>query len=141
VWLSSPIIFWLIFGPIDRSRYREPLVPQTEYAGLRLGLSPDEVMNIKGLPPAVVAEAPDPSSPAGPEVGHIKVLGNDEHPQDYHDWVYVDPDLIIFVTFNPEKSAVIAIGCWSDHVRRCPSIAGVSNGDSEGKAIQKLGVA
>jgi hypothetical protein len=31
-------------------------VPQTEYAGIRIGMTPDEVMYIKGFPPTVFGE-------------------------------------------------------------------------------------
>jgi hypothetical protein len=31
--------------------------PQTEYAGIRLGMGPDEVLYINGSPPAVYGEA------------------------------------------------------------------------------------
>src|ERR1700722_9372212 len=31
--------------------------PQTEYAGIRLGMGPDEVLSINGSPPAVYGEA------------------------------------------------------------------------------------
>jgi hypothetical protein len=140
VWLSSPIIFELY----DRYRYREPLVPQTEYAGLRLGISPDEVMHIKGYPPAVVGEVPEdppPSGWSGPVITTKTLLGNEKRPQDYQVWAYWNGDRSrIDVTFNPEMTAVIAIRCFSDDLlQRCPSIAGVSDGDFESKVIRKLG--
>jgi hypothetical protein len=35
------------------------LVPQTEYAGIRIGMTPDEVMYTKGFPPNVFGEPRD----------------------------------------------------------------------------------
>jgi len=46
----------------------------------------------------------------------------------------------IDVTFNPEKTAVIVIECYSDdRLGRCPSIAGISDGASEQEVVRKLG--
>jgi hypothetical protein len=117
----------------------EPLVPQTEYAGLRLGMSPDEVMYIKGYPSNVVDETPK-QNPFDAFI-NTKDLKQGERVQDYREWLYENNQQgSIGVTFNPEKTAVVVIECLSfDRLRRCPSIAGVSHGDSEQEVIQKLG--
>jgi hypothetical protein len=39
--------------------------PQTEYAGIRLGMGPDEVLSVNGSPPAVYGEAEKKASGAG----------------------------------------------------------------------------
>jgi hypothetical protein len=158
VWLSSPIIFWLAGFRPDRhrdtpSQSREDLIKEIkelrrrhvawpEYAGLRLGMSPDEVISIKGYPPAVLAEVPEdppPSGWSGPVIT-TKTLG-EKRPQDYQVWAYWNGDRSrIDVTFNPEMTAVIAIRCFSDDLlHRCPSIAGVSDGDRESKVIRMFG--
>jgi hypothetical protein len=89
------------------------LVPQTEYAGLRLGISPDEVMYIKGYPPTVYAEAPPPAGWPGAgwqEAVDTKDLKNGKRVQDYRDWSYEhDEHSRIDLTFNPEMTAVIVI--------------------------------
>jgi hypothetical protein len=123
------------------------LVPQTEYAGLRLGISPDEVMYIKGYPPTVYAEAPDPPPADWPgagwqEVIHTKDVKKGQRVQDYREWSYENDDQHsrIDVTFNPQKTAVIVIECYSDdRLGRCPSIAGISDGASEQEVVRKLG--
>jgi hypothetical protein len=44
------------------------------------------------------------------------------------------------VKSNPEKTAVIVIECYSDdRLGRCPSIAGISDGNSEQEVVRKLG--
>jgi hypothetical protein len=44
------------------------------------------------------------------------------------------------VTFNPEKTAVVAIECFSlERQTSCPPICGVTYGDSEQEVIRKLG--
>jgi hypothetical protein len=48
--------------------------PQTEYAGLRLGIGPDEVMYIKGYPPEVLGAAEKDDEPPGPPVIKTKDL-------------------------------------------------------------------
>jgi hypothetical protein len=90
VWLSSPIIFWL--AGVRPNRYRDvPLAPQTEYAGLRLGISPDEVMHIKGYPPLSWPKPEAGPGQARPPAGSLlvidtKTLGNEKRPQDYQHW-------------------------------------------------------
>jgi hypothetical protein len=120
---------------------RKPLVQQTEYAGLRLGMSPDEVMYIKGYPPQVLGE-PDKD---GEWKGDRPVIATNQlqkgkRVEDYDIWSYENDQSRIDVIFNPEKTTVIAIECYSnDRLRRCPSVAGVSDGDSEQQVIRKLG--
>src|SRR5262249_15726497 len=116
VWLSGTIIFPVYY---DRdqdtlSQRREELikelrrrhVPWTEYAGLRLGMSPDEVMQIRGDPPFVIgkekiAEDVFPTF-------EIKTLKNGERVQDYQGWHWPDFEGGINVFFDPERKAVIA---------------------------------
>jgi hypothetical protein len=60
--------------------------------------------------------------------------------QDYRVWSYEQSSNHIDVTFNPEKTVVVAIACYSiDRQGRCPSIGGVKDGDSELEVVRKLG--
>jgi len=117
-----------------------PVGRQTEYAGLRLGVSPDEVLYVKGYP-AVVLVTDAPASEDNPSVVRTSDLEIGKRVQDYQYWGYEDDDRNITVVFNPEKTAVFAIRCYSrDRLGRCPSIAGVFDGDSEQEVIRKLGL-
>jgi hypothetical protein len=117
-----------------------PLASQAEYAGLRLGIGPDEVMYIKGYPPMVLGEVDGEGLWAGQPVISTKDLENGKRAQDYRDWQYEYSTSRLDITFNPEKTAVVAISCYSsDRLKRCPSIVGLSDGDSEQAVIRKLG--
>jgi hypothetical protein len=114
--------------------------PQTEYASLRLGIGPAEVMYIKGYPPQVLGEAAKNDEWPGQPIIETKNLESGKRPQDYRDWSYSDSSTRIDVTFNAERTAVVAIACYSnDRQGRCPSIGGVTDGDSEQEVIRKLG--
>jgi hypothetical protein len=115
--------------------------PQTEYAGIRLGMGPDEVLYINGSPPAVYGEAEKEGKWRGFQpIIETKNLENGKLVQDYRVWSYEQSSNHIDVTFNPEKTAVVAIACYSiDRQGRCPSIGGVKDGDSELEVIRKLG--
>jgi hypothetical protein len=122
------------------SRLPANIYPQTEYAGLRLGISPDEVMYIKGYPPEVLGAAAKEDEWPGQPVIDTKNLETGQRIQDYKDWAYEDSFNRIDVTFNAEKTGVVKIGCYSnDRHRRCPPIFGVADGDSEQDVILKLG--
>ena len=125
------------------------LGPQNEYAGLRLGINPDEVMYIKGYPPSVLVEAPKPPTSSQRNIFDdlpIEVatssLKDGKLVQDYPDWKYKTFQSSLYVTFDPKNRALIAITCYSDdQLRRCPPMAGVSDGDGEQEVIGKLGPA
>jgi hypothetical protein len=115
--------------------------PQTEYAGIRLGMAPEEVLYINGSPPAVYGEAEKEGKWRGFQpIIETKNLEKGKLIQDYRVWSYEQSSKHIDVTFNLEKTAVVAIGCYSiDRQGRCPSIGGVKDGDSEQEVIRKLG--
>lgn len=114
---------------------------QTHYAGLKLGMTPQEVMYIKGSPPEVLGE--ENTDPAWR--GFLKVIKADKLEKgkkvdDYQHWSYEEYKHSIIVTFNDKRSAVIAILCTSeDKYDRCPSIGTVSDGTSEQVALRRLG--
>jgi hypothetical protein len=83
IFLSSVVFALVIFYAITKNRWRwaralvalivlggavigglyfwkqlpPTISPQTDYAGIRLGMAPDEVLSINGSPPAVYGEA------------------------------------------------------------------------------------
>jgi hypothetical protein len=115
--------------------------PQTEYAGIRLGMGPDEVLSVNGSPPAVYGEAEKEGKWRGFQpIIETRNLEKGKVVQDYRVWSYEQSSNHIDVTFNPEKTAVVAIACYSiDRQGRCPSIGGVKDGDSELEVVRKLG--
>jgi hypothetical protein len=114
--------------------------PQTEYAGIRLGVGPDEVLYIKGYPEEVLGEMIGGEWPGFKLVIVTKDLEKGKDVHDYQDWIYEGSLNRIEVTLNAEKTAVAVINCYSnDSQRRCPSILGVTDGDSEQEVIRKLG--
>jgi len=136
--LFGGLYFWNHF-PI-------PLGRQIEYAGLRLGMSPQDVLYIKGYPSGVADEPSgvvDEAPKQNPFAAYISTdkLKPGKSVDDYRQWWYErSHDGSISVTFNPEKTAVIAIECLSlDLIGRCPSLAQVFHGDSEQEVIRKLG--
>src|SRR5262245_15306962 len=114
---------------------------QTAYAGLRLGMTPDEVMYVKGYPPFVLAEElTDPQWKGFMKVVDTKNLEKGKRAIDYRDWSYQGYEHNIDVTFNPARTAVEGIQCYSnDKIHRCPELGGVRDGDSEKEVLRKLG--
>jgi hypothetical protein len=119
------------------------IYPQTEYAGLRLGISPDEVIYIKGYPLNVYGPPEKEGEWAGfQRMFKAEELEKGEHVKNYQGWLYEDGFKRIDIKFNTEKSAVVEIECMSrdrESQRRCPPIFGVTDGDSEREVIRKLG--
>ena len=74
------------------------------------------------------------------EVIETSNLEKGKRVQDYRDWVVYEDNLYrLDVTFD-EKAALVAISCFSKaRLGSCPSIAGVTDGDSEQEVIRKLG--
>ena len=114
---------------------------QTAYAGLRLGMTQDEVMYVKGYPPFVLGEElTDPQWKGFMTVVDTKNLEKGKRAIDYRDWSYEEYEHNINVAFNPARTAVTVIQCYSkDKVYRCPELGGVRDGDSEKEVLRKLG--
>lgn len=113
---------------------------QTEYAGLRIGMSPDEVMYVKGYPPVVLEAEAEGEWKGFYKVVQTKDLEKGKRVQDYQHWSYNGANSNINVEFDKTKSSVIAIDCFSnDKLNRCPPVAGLKDGDSEKDVIRKLG--
>jgi hypothetical protein len=114
---------------------------QTAYAGLRIGMPHDEVKYVKGYPPKVYGEAATEGDWKGSQpVIETKTLEKDKRVEDYVDWSYDIEGGRIDVEFDPTKTGIIVIRCYSaDKLRRCPSILGISDGDTEQEVIRKFG--
>ena len=114
---------------------------QTEYAGLRLGMTQDEVMYVKGYPPSVLAEeVQDPQWKGFYTVVDTKKLEKGKRVIDYRHWSYEQGKHNINVTFNAARTAVVHLQCFSDdRLYRCPLIGGIRDGDSEKEVVRKLG--
>lgn len=118
------------------------VVQQTEYAGLRLGMTVDEVLYVKGEPTSVVTdeEVTDPKYKGFYRVVATKEIEAGKSVRDFRYWSYALPYRNLNVRFNNERTAVVAIHCYSeDRLGRCPSIAGIDDGDSESQVLAKLG--
>jgi hypothetical protein len=113
---------------------------QTEYAGVRLGMSQDEVRYIKGLPQWVLAEdVPDAGMKGFRMVLETNKIPNGKSVNDYFDWSYAEHRRNINIAFNASR-AVVAIQCFSDdNLGRCPKVGGIEDGDDETKVLEKLG--
>jgi hypothetical protein len=123
--------YWDQFFPTKLAR-------QTEYAGMRLGMTRDEVRYIKGLPPNIVTDDKE-----GPWQS-FGILKSSELPKgktvnDYPLWSYEGNNHYLHVAFGNGKT-VSSIACFSiDRIYRCPSIGGVADGTSEAELLRKLG--
>ncbi|MCA6109590.1 hypothetical protein [Bradyrhizobium cenepequi] len=123
--------YWDQLFPVRLSR-------QAEYAGLRLGMSRDEVKYVKGFPANVVTDDKE-----GPWQD-FGVLKSSELPKgktvnDYPLWSYEGYEHYLHVAFGNGKT-VLSIACFSkDRLYRCPAIGGVQDGSSEAELVRKLG--
>jgi hypothetical protein len=114
---------------------------QIEYASIRLGMTPDEVIYVNGYPSAVLGDnTHTDESGIWQQVIEVKDLEKGKRVQDYGEWAYNTEKSRVRITFNEAKNAVIVIECYSeDRLSRCPPIAGVTDGDTEKKVIRRLG--
>ncbi|MBR1302171.1 hypothetical protein [Bradyrhizobium sp. AUGA SZCCT0042] len=111
---------------------------QTQYDGLRLGMSKDEVKYIKGIPTTVITNDKD-----GPwkDFGVVQTseLPKGKTVNDYSLWSYDGHKRYYNVGFG-NSSTVVSIGCYSeDKSYRCPAIGDVRDGTSEAEMLRKLG--
>jgi len=115
------------------------LSKQTEYAGLRLGMTQDEVRYVKGYPPIVYGE-PDNAAEGWLPVIDTKNLEPGKKLEDYREWVYEDRSQRISVSFDKDQKKIVAIECYSaDKLGRCPGVAGIADGSTEQEMIRTLG--
>ena len=124
--------YWDQIFPIKLGR-------QTEYAGLRLGMTRDEVKYIKGFPANVVTDDKE-----GPwqSFGVIKSseLPKGKTVNDYPLWSYEGGYKQSYHVGFGRGSTVLSIACYSeDKSYRCPAIGDVKDGTSEAEMLRKLG--
>ena len=117
------------------------LQQQTKYANVRIGMSQDEVNYVKGYPPQVQGPAETEGDLKGWKIiVETKNLKKGKSIKDYVDWTYKSSSYRVSVEFDPKEKAVIAVECYSkDNWHRCPTIAGIADGDSEQEVIRKFG--
>ncbi len=119
--------------------FPQKLRRQTQYAGLKIGMSPQEVMYIKGYPPTVLGEEVDPQWK-----GFLKIIKSNELEKgkvvtDYRHWSYDQYKHNINVEFDKQRNALIAIRCYSeDKLSRRPSVGNVTDGTREQEALRRL---
>jgi hypothetical protein len=119
---------------------RLPASIQTDYAGLRLGMDQNEVRYIKGHPPTVFGEEEMEGDQKWRKVVQTKDLLKGERVEDYAEWSYDIAGGRLDVEFNPAKTAIIVISCYStDRLKRCPPVVGLYDGDAEQEVVRKLG--
>jgi hypothetical protein len=118
-----------------------PVSQQTEYGGLTIGISPDEVIYRKGSPPAVMDElSNEPGYEGWQKLIEAANVEKGKTVKDYNEWSYQEGRNRLDVTFNKERTALIAVSCFSsDRASRCPTIEGINDGDSEDQVLRKFG--
>jgi hypothetical protein len=110
-------------------------------------MTPDEVAYVKGYSPPTVMEdaAPDDIWQGKLVISTSDLDKKGKSAQDYRYWSYPMGDQSrIDVSFNPARTAVITVVCYSDSrylnaVARCPPIANITDGVNEKYVIQRLG--
>jgi hypothetical protein len=114
---------------------------QTELGRVRIGMTQNEVKYVKGYPPYVLGPKDDSSNFPGHPVIETGKLPAGKNVDDYEDWSYAEyGGSRIDVRFDPTRTGVIVVQCYShDMLQRCPSIAGVSDGDPELQVIRIFG--
>jgi hypothetical protein len=128
---------------IFAAQYWDQLFPvklgrQNEYAGLRLGMTRDEVRYIKGFPANVVTDDKDGPWQAFGEIKALE-LPKGKTVNDYPLWSYDGYKQYYHVGFG-RGSTVLSIACYSeDKSLRCPAIGDVQDGTSEAEMLRKLG--
>jgi len=154
-WTWRKIVFRTLFfgliliagsaAVVALAHYWDELFPtqlgrQLQYAGLKLGMSPQEVMYIKGYPPIVLEEDVDPAWKDFLSVIKTNELKQGKKVTDFKHWSYEQYKSNFTVVFNNERTAVVNIRCYSeDKTGRCPPIGNVNDGTSEKDALRKLG--
>jgi hypothetical protein len=125
--------YWDELFPVQLGR-------QTQYAGLKLGMNPQEVMYVKGYPPEVLEPDEDPIWKGVFKNIKTSELKQGKKATDFKRWSYDQYKSYLLVEFNNERTALVAIRCYSeDKAARCPPVGSVSDGTSEKDALSKLG--
>jgi hypothetical protein len=117
-----------------------PLSIQKEYAGLKLGMTMDEVKYVVGFPDGVL----EPTEKEG-ERKRWQILTatknlKDKKVEDYSEWNFDRNYGYIRVKFDNKEKRLIVVECYSqDRVGACPAIYGIKDGDAEQSVLQRFG--
>lgn len=117
------------------------IAKQTELDSVQIGMTQNDVRYVKGYPPIVYGPLDNTDKFPGRRVIETEKLPGGKTVDDYDYWSYKKyAGSRIDVQFTPTKTSVVTVECYShDKLRRCPSIAGVYDGDSEQKVIRVFG--
>lgn len=118
------------------------ITKQTEYGGIRLGMDQNEVLYKLGDPSSVVADAEsnEPSWKGAPIVLDVGKIEQGKSINDYKRWLYSREQSYLNIDFSDDRKSVVAIRCFSsDKLARCPSLAGIEDGDWESDVRKTLG--
>lgn len=116
-----------------------PIDRQTVYSRIKIGATPDEVNYIKGQPDIVYGPLEEGGFPGKPII-EVAKLQKGKSFRDYSDWTWREDKSRIDVAFDPNRTNVIAVGCYSsDKLGRCPDIAGIADGAREDQVIKRFG--
>jgi hypothetical protein len=119
------IYAWDKFAPISK---------QTEYAGLRLGTTTDEIKYIEGIPQTVI----DSRVKGWPEIAASAELKRGKEIEDYNEWWYEVVTHNIDLEFDKDKLIVIKCSSRAKHAN-CPALGGIYDGDSEKTLFYRFG--
>jgi YjbE family integral membrane protein len=113
------------------------LLPQTRYAGIRLGMTEAEVIRAKGYPEYVGERMTDGRRPQLrlSEIPAGKAL------TDYLVWEFPmgrSAPASLEISYSRETRQVDRISCYSER-GYCPPVSGISTGASEDEVMEKLG--
>ena len=118
--------------------YQQRLLPQIGYYGLKLGMTPEEVMHVKGRPAYVVE---DSAHAARQLLTSVEDIPKGKTVNDYHEWAFPvgkkEPGSVE-ITFSGNPMQVAEISCYSK-TGYCESVSGISTGASEDEVMAKLG--
>jgi hypothetical protein len=114
---------------------------QTEYSRIKIGTSPSEVNYIKGPPTIVYGEmSKDADWKGWQQIIEVKNIEKGKSVMDFSDWGWNEGKSRIDITFDPDRTKVIAIQCYSaDKASRCPPIAGIADGSKEEEVLTRFG--
>jgi hypothetical protein len=117
--------------------FRNRLLPQIRYSGLALGMTPAEVIRVKGYPVQVLEEAGNGRRPAV----RLADIPGGKTVNDYAEWEYPigkGEPAILEVFYAGGTKLVTQISCYS-RTGYCPAVAGISTGASRDEVLEKLG--
>jgi hypothetical protein len=136
--LVGGCLIGVVVGGIYAWNRLTPVSKQTEYAGLRLGMTMDEIKYIKGVPTDALVGEETGEWKDFEKIIAIDKLENGKKIEDYNDWPSEGVGRRIDLDFD--KSKLIRIRCYSgDKLGRCPPLGGIRDGDSEQQVVNKFG--